>query len=86
MHLFISVQFTLHMFRPWLGHHQGYVHEFTSLFTGPFGIITTVTLFKAIIYIGNHRYTKFLQVMMAELRPKHVYGELNRNKKVHLLV
>jgi hypothetical protein len=24
MHLFISVQFTVRMFRPWLGHHQGY--------------------------------------------------------------
>jgi hypothetical protein len=36
----ISVQFTLHMFRPLLGHHQGYNDKFTSLFTGPFGIIT----------------------------------------------
>jgi hypothetical protein len=36
----ISVQFTLHMFRPWLGHLQGYIDKFTSLFTGQFGIIT----------------------------------------------
>jgi hypothetical protein len=63
MHLFISVQFTLHMFRPWLGHHQGYVDKFTSLFTAPFSIITTVTLFKAIIYVGNHQYTQFLQAV-----------------------
>jgi hypothetical protein len=63
MHLFISVQFTLHMFRPRPGHHQGYTDKFTSLFTGPFGIITTVTLFKAIIYVGNHQYTHFLQVV-----------------------
>jgi hypothetical protein len=62
MHLFVSVQFTPHMFRPWLGHHQRYVDKFTSLFTAPFGIITTITLFKAIIYIGNHQYTQFLQV------------------------
>ena len=40
-----------------------YVDKFTSLFTSPFGIITTVTLYKAIIYIGNHQYTKFLQVV-----------------------
>jgi hypothetical protein len=42
MHFLFSyfVQFTLHMFRPWLGHHQGYIDKFTSLFTGPFGIIT----------------------------------------------
>jgi uncharacterized membrane protein len=31
-----------------------YTDKFTSLFTGPFGIITTVTLFKATIYIDNH--------------------------------
>jgi ABC-type xylose transport system permease subunit len=63
MHLFVSVQFTLHMFRPWRGHHQGCVDKFTSLFTAPFGIITTVTLFKAINYVGNHQYTQFLQVV-----------------------
>jgi hypothetical protein len=38
-----------------------YIDKFTSLFTGPFDIITTVTMFKAIFYIDNHRYTKFLQ-------------------------
>jgi hypothetical protein len=27
------VQLTLHTFRPWLGHHQGYIDKFTSLFT-----------------------------------------------------
>jgi hypothetical protein len=36
----ISVQLTLHMFRPRPGHHQAYTDKFTSLFTGPFGIIT----------------------------------------------
>jgi hypothetical protein len=38
----IYVQFTVHMFRPWLGHHQGDIDKFTSLFTGPFGIITAL--------------------------------------------
>jgi hypothetical protein len=40
-----------------------YIDKFTSLFTGPFGIITTVTLFKAIIHIDNHRCTQLLQVV-----------------------
>jgi hypothetical protein len=35
----ISVQFTLHIVRPLPGHHQGYIDNFTSMFTGPFGII-----------------------------------------------
>jgi hypothetical protein len=41
-----SVQFTLHVSavtRP----SSRYVDKFTSLFTSPFGIITTVTLFEA---------------------------------------
>jgi hypothetical protein len=42
MHFYFrfSVQLILHMFRPLPGHHQGYIDKVTSLFTGPFGIIT----------------------------------------------
>jgi hypothetical protein len=64
MHFYfrISVQLILHMFRPRHGHHQGYIDKFTSLFTGPFGIITELLhclrLLFTLAITGIHNFFK----------------------------
>jgi hypothetical protein len=74
----ISVQFTLHMFRPLLCHHQGYIDKFTSLFTGPFGTIID-NMFGELNKIQNS-LVKILKIYVT------MHGEHDVKDKTKLIV